>query len=122
MSSITSKNDEENDLHPKSGVYQSGVGAVNANETGIGGTTTASETFDRIGTAASEFNDPGTLNRTAGNITYESVYDAAGDDSPLKWIVPLVILFLLIFLGYTFCSNPPSAESGAAAVKNVHIA
>lgn len=124
MSSIISKPDEENDLPLKTDVYQSGVGAINQSETRIGGTTTASETFDRIGTAASEFNDAApTITATAGNSSGDSVYDDAGDDSPLKWIVPLVILFLLIILGYTFCSHSPSStESGAAAVINVNAA
>lgn len=123
MSSIISKPDEENDLPLKNEVYQSGGGAVNQSETRIGGTTTASETFDRIGTAASEFNDAAPLTATTGNAGDDSVYDDAGDDSPLKWIVPLVILFLLIFLGYTFCSHPPSAsENGAASFINVNTA
>jgi len=123
MSSIISKPDEENNLPLKNDVYQSSVGAINAGETRIGGTTTASETFDRIGTAASEFNDAAPMTANAGKSSGNSVYDDAGDDSPLKWIVPLVILFLLIFLGYTFCSHPPSAaESGATAVIKVNIA
>ncbi|HXG84484.1 MAG TPA: hypothetical protein VNI84_10695 [Pyrinomonadaceae bacterium] len=123
MSSIISKPKEENDLPLKTDVYQSGGGAISAGETRIGGTTTASETFDRIGTAASEFNDAGTIISTAGNATDDSVYDDAGDDSPMKWIAPLVIVLLLIVLGYTFCSNPPPAgESGAAITGNVNIA
>jgi hypothetical protein len=115
MSSISSKTDEENDLPLKTDDYQSGGGAINAGETGIGGTTTASGTFDRIGTAASDFNDYGVINGAAGNAIDDSA-DDADDDSPIKWIVPLVILFLLIFLGYAFCGNPPSV-----AVESVNI-
>lgn len=119
MSLIVSKNDEENDALVKTGVYQSGGAAVSAGETGIGGTTTASETFDRIGTAATEFNDAGAINGTAGNTVDNTAYDVVNDNSPLKWIVPLAIVLLLIISGYAFCGSPQSVtESGAAASVN----
>lgn len=120
MSSINSKTGEENDSPLKTDDYQSGVSAVNAGETGIGGTTTASETFDRIGTAASELNDYGVIDGAAGNAIDNSADDDADDNSPLKWLVPLVIVLLLIISGYAFCSNPrPADESGAAATVNI---
>ncbi len=96
----------ENDLLDVDESYQSANAAQ-----GVGGTTTASETFDRVGTAASEFNDPGArpigAAQTSGAANRAVDFDDAemNDDSPLKWIVPLVILALLIIIGYAFCGK-----------------
>lgn len=77
---------------------------------GIGGTTSAGETLDRIGSAASEFNDlndagAGALNNNFGAALGELDNIEANDDSPLKWITPLVLLALLVALGSWFCGK-----------------
>ncbi len=88
---------------------------------GVGGTTTASETFDRIGTSASEFNDAGArapLSRNAAG-ELDNFDDTANDDSPLKWIIPLLLLGLLVALGAWFCggkSEPVATTSVPSAV------
>lgn len=83
--------------------------------TGIGGRTTASETFDRVGTAASGFNDAGarTLDARVGESPINRAADFAAademaDDSPLRWLAPLIVVALLIILGYTFCGGSHS--------------
>ncbi len=122
MSINDSKINDENSFSVEDESYKS----VNDSGSGIGGTTTASETLDRVGTAASEFNDPGArispLDARAGNALNDVVgLDDAemNDDSPIKWIVPLVILALLIILGYTFCgkSSTVAMTTGASASK-----
>lgn len=96
----------ENDLLEVEDGYQSANAAQ-----GVGGTTTASETFDRVGTAASEFNDAGArpidAAQTSSAANRAMDFDDAemNDDSPLKWIVPLIILALLIIIGYAFCGK-----------------
>ena len=38
-------------------------------------------------------------------------------ESGLKWLLPLIILILLVFIGYWFCSKktePPKTEAPAA--------
>ncbi|MDQ6785466.1 MAG: hypothetical protein M3033_01415 [Acidobacteriota bacterium] len=111
MSINNSKPDEENDLQARDDSYKSDAGAINA--AGIGGTTTASETFDRVGTAASEFNDSAAspLDRNIGNLPNSLDAELTNDDSPMKWIVPLIILFLLIILGYSLCSKPSATTT-----------
>lgn len=87
--------------------------------TGIGGTTTASVTFDRIGTAASEFNDASARTPLSRNMIDEldNFDDTATDDnSPLRWIIPLVLLALLVALGAWFCGG--KSESAASVNTN----
>ncbi|MDQ3713701.1 MAG: YidB family protein [Acidobacteriota bacterium] len=115
-----------NGVIPESGDVLSRIGdySTGANET-IGATgTSKAETFDRVGTAASDTLDADTrnvggLNTNVGNM--RSVgdrpnipltravdqFDEDEDNSPLKWILPLLLLGLLLTLGYTFCSKAP---------------
>ena len=119
-----SKSDNANDFPAVDDSYKSGAGEINA--TGIGATTTAGETFDRVGTAAAEFNDSaarplgGNISRQAAEISD----DVINDDSPMSWLIPLIIVFLLIILGYSFCNKAPDAKTAvkyqsAAAKVNV---
>lgn len=98
-----------------------------ASAAGIGGTTTASETFDRIGTSASEYNDAGAkarapLGRSAASELDNLDDGAPDDDSPLKWIIPLVLLGLLISLGAWFCGgkSEPAATTAVTTTTNVN--
>jgi uncharacterized protein YidB (DUF937 family) len=118
---------EENDVISQVNGYQSslnagGVTAVGA--TGVAGTTTASQTFDRVGTAASEFNDPSAraLDDRTGSALNRNVDDLSddviNDDSPLKWIIPLALLGLMIALGSWFCGK---SEPVATTTTNVNV-
>jgi uncharacterized protein YidB (DUF937 family) len=112
---------------PESGNMTSKIGgySTGASETvGATGATTA-ETFDRVGTAASDMLDAdirnvGGLNpafsdvRSVGdrpNIPLNRIDDNFVDDdqdnSPFRWLLPLLLLGLLLTLGYTFCSKTP---------------
>ncbi len=118
----------ENDVLSQVNDYQSslnagGVTAVGA--TGVAGTTTASQIFDRVGTAASEFNDTGARppdNRTTGSALNRNIDDLSddvvNDDSPLKWIIPLALLGLMIALGSWFCGK---SEPIATTTTNVNV-
>jgi len=86
------------------------------------GATTA-ETFDRVGTAAApvldrekkNVVDANVIDRVASSIddrtdvsldNANDVYDD-NNNSPLAWLLPLLLLGLLLTLGYLFCSKPP---------------
>lgn len=94
----------------------------------------AVETFDRIGTAARiELKENKTESRESNafnertNETLDKVDASAGkveananktnrnspsgNNSPLAWILPLVLLGLLLTLGYWFCSKAPPAAN-----------
>ncbi len=92
----------------------------------IGATgATAAETFDRVGTAATDTLDTDVRNVRNLNATFSGDMRNVGDrpsiplnriddnfnddedNSPLKWILPLLLLGLLLILGYTFCSKTP---------------
>lgn len=112
---------------PESGDVVSRIGgySTGATETiGAAGATTAG-TFDRIGTAASDTLDAdnrnvGGLNTNANDVRsigerannplnrVNENFDDEKDNSPLKWILPLLLLGLLLILGYTFCSKAPA--------------
>lgn len=74
---------------------------------GIGGTTSAGETLDRVGSAASEYNDEGAgaLDNNFGAALGELDSIEMNDDSPMKWILPLVLLALLVAFGSWFCGK-----------------
>ena len=91
----------------------------------IGATgATAAETFDRVGTAASDTLDADTrnvggLNANVGEVRsigdrannplnpIDENFDDDEDNSPFKWLLPLLLLGLLLILGYSFCSKTP---------------
>ncbi len=85
----------------------------------IGGTAgvTVAETFDRIGTAAAA--DTSAVNNRVG-IDLTSVDESFEDDnSPLRWLLPLILLGLLLVLGYWFCGKSP--EPVASPTTNVNV-
>ena len=84
----------DSDLLSTAGAY-----LTNSNES-------VAEAFDRVGTAATDTESA--MNRHAGaslrsveNDRYEE------DDSPLRWLLPLILLGLLLASGYLFCSKSP---------------
>lgn len=106
----------ENDFSVADDSYASVNDAATNAAHGVGGTTTASETFDRVGSAASEFNDARAEplgSGSQGNLN--SADDAAAieniDNSPMSWLVPLMILAALIILGYSLCSKASTVSS-----------
>jgi len=112
MSVNNSKTDQANDFAAGDDSYKSGAGEINAGN--VANTTTAAETFDRIGSAAAEFNaeEARPLDGNPSVLPRDLSDDVINDDSPLKWLTPLIIVFLLIILGYSFCSKPPDATHG----------
>src|SRR5205085_6157482 len=83
----------EDDLLSRIGGYLSGVGGATVSTTGV----MASDTIDRFGTAAAEDID----RRNIGALVDEEF----NDDSPLKWIIPLIILVLLVIITWSFCGK-----------------
>ena len=72
---------------------------------------TEAEAFDRIGSAAVEmFNEKGEM----------TVENTDTDDSPLKWLLPLIILILLVIIGAWFCSKSPAPETKTEPSKPVN--
>lgn len=112
MSINNSNNDEENSVSAADS-YQSGAGEINAGTSAD--TINAVETFDRIGTAAAEFDvaDSGALNKNLNNVQADLSDDLVNDDSPVKWLIPLVIIFLLIVIGYAFCGKTVSSTDAS---------
>ncbi len=107
MSLIVSKNDGENDLPNVSDSYKSGAG--NISDSQIIDAPTASRTFDKIGTAAAEFNDADTGIIDELNNSPVDLNTGTLDSSPLNWIIPAALVILLIILGYAFCGSAPVA-------------
>lgn len=104
----------DDDLLSRIGGHLSGVGGSTVSTTGV----MASDTVDRFGTAAAE---EIAQRRTADDLTDEEF----NDDSPLKWLVPLIILVLLVALGWAFCrqsETPPSQPAATAPVTNTNAA
>lgn len=95
----------ENDLLSRIGGFLSGVGGSTVGTTGV----MASDSIDRFGTAAAE-----DIKRGGVNV---AVDEESNDDSPLKWLVPLILLVLLIGLGWAFCRK---AEAPTAPVVNTN--
>lgn len=95
---------------------------------------TRAETFDRVGSAApvSDEEKKNVIEANAfdkvspsidAGIDYSpaDIGDAPGDvnNSPLGWLLPLLLLGLLLILGYLFCSKPPAPP--AAMNINVNV-
>jgi uncharacterized protein YidB (DUF937 family) len=96
----------EDDLLSRIGGYLSGVGGATVSTTGV----MASDTVDRFGSAAAEDME----NRNIGALIDEEF----SDDSPLKWIIPLIILVLLIIITSSFCGK---SEASHAAVTKISL-
>lgn len=98
----------DDDLLSRLGGYLSGVGDATVSTTGV----MASDTIDRFGSA------------TAENITRRDDFTTdlvPDDDSPLKWLMPLILLGILVALGYTFCGGRAENAPAPAAV-NTNVA
>ena len=118
---------EENDLLSRAGTY------LTADENYLAGVS-AGNAFDRIGTSATNVIDADKSNvgdkigiadsaQTIGqraNTTIENIndYDEADDNSPLKWLIPLIILALLVILGYSFCSKAEEHKTANISIVN----
>ena len=108
-------------------------------ETGGASGTAAGETFDRTGNAAAPVldedkrsaEDENTLDGGAYPVV-DRVDAAASDiaednhnirnDSPLGWILPLLLLGLLLILGYWFCSKTPTPTTQTSVNSNQTVA
>lgn len=119
----------ENDLLSRAGTY------LTADENSVAGVS-AGNAFDRIGTSATDVigaNKAGVERigiadsaQTIGqsvNMPIENVndYNEPSDNSPLKWLMPLIILALMIFLGYSFCGKAEEHKTAKISVANQQI-
>ena len=51
------------------------------------------------------------VSSAVGNVANDFDGDGDGGNSPLKWLLPLIILGLLIALGFWFCSRTPTTNA-----------
>jgi len=116
---------DENNLLSQTGGY------LTADESSFAGVS-AGNAFDRIGTSATDVIDANRGNvgnrmnvvetpqavesRTNTNLSHVSDYENSDDSSPLKWLMPLLILALLIILGYSFCSKPEEHKTNSTDI------
>ncbi len=119
---------DENNLLSQTGGY------LTADENSFAGVS-AGNAFDRIGTSATDVIDAGKADvgnrinaaqtpqavesRANINLSDVSDYENIDDSSPLKWLMPLLILALLVILGYSFCSKPEEHKTNVNADSNV---
>jgi len=87
------------------------------------------DTVDRIGTAATEDINRGGEFTSADTSTVNRVDDLtdddARDDSPLRWLLPLILLGLLVAVGWAFCRKaeaPPATTTNANTTTNMNSA
>lgn len=83
----------DDDLLSRLGGYLSGVGDATVSTTGV----MASDTIDRFGSATAE-----NILRHHDDLSGEITDD---EDSPLGWLMPLILLVVLVILGYAFCGG-----------------
>ena len=105
----------ESDLLSRVGGFLGGIGDA-AGAFGTMGAM-ANDTVDRIGTAAGGTVDAG------GRVVSDNVGDTlnGGENSVLKWLIPLLLLGLVIVLGYTFCGkSTPTTVTNANLNANVN--
>lgn len=96
----------DDDLLSRIGGYLSGVGNATVSTTGV----MTNEAFDRIGTAAAEnIREP----------DLPTIVNEFNDDSPTKWLVPLIVVFLLVLFGWAFCSKSPAEEKTQANMSQI---
>lgn len=105
---------------------------LNADEPAQTEPLTPAETFDRVGTAAvaeepvksgtSEVfsvTDAGAIGKRV-DTRVETIDDYESEEnSVFKWLLPLILLFLLLLIGYMFCSK--SAEAPTTSRINVTL-
>ena len=101
----------DDDLLSRIGTYSTGVGTSSG----------AAETFDRIDASAgtTDLADGATVAGVPG------IFSETGgeNDSPLSWLLPLIILALLMIVGFWFCggkSEPVATTNGNINVANVN--
>lgn len=111
----------EGDLLSKVGTYLSGVGTSSGDDDtssgGVGTSSGAAEVFDRIDPSA------GTTDLADGEVIagVPGIFsETDGEDSPLSWLLPLIILALLVVVGFWFCGG--KSEPVATANGNINIA
>ena len=100
----------ENDLLSRFGASLAGVGTSSG----------AAETFDRIDASAgtTDLADGATVAGVPGIFSEDG-----GEDSPLSWLLPLILLALLVIVGYWFCgakSEPVATTNGNINVADVN--
>lgn len=105
-----SRTDDENDVLLEVDDYRDSKTATVAATGTVGATAATGETLDRVGTAANEFDGTvaasvGTLDNNFGGALGELDHIEADDDSPMKWITPLILLALLVAAGSWFCGK-----------------
>jgi len=112
----------DNDWLPRIGDYLTGIGGTAPSA--IATEASKAETFDRIGTATTAAVAPAAANANENIVSNLKTADAGArniserkgaslnqidnrdkDSSPLKWLLPLLLLGLLLALGYVFCSK-----------------
>jgi OOP family OmpA-OmpF porin len=101
----------ENDLLSRAGGYLTGGSVAGAS---------VAESFDRIGTSAASDNLSAASNRTgisSGNFD-ERLEE---DNSPLRWLMPLILLGILLTLGYWFCGKSPEPPVAKPVATNANI-
>jgi uncharacterized protein YidB (DUF937 family)/outer membrane protein OmpA-like peptidoglycan-associated protein len=108
---------DESTLLSKIGGFLTGLGGAAVGGVGTAGAT-ASDTVDRIGTAASGAFNKGkdTLGAVGDRVStnaerFDDAIDGDSGNSVLRWLLPLLLLGLLIALGYWLCGRPSSAPT-----------
>jgi uncharacterized protein YidB (DUF937 family) len=121
---------ENKDLHSRHSGFTTNINTVT--------NLTAEETFDRVGAAAVSALETDKRKADVANMVDESVANPVIDkvnadvnavntnldsgtgnhkgninNSPLAWMLPLLLLGLLLILGYWFCSKTPPTTSAA---------
>lgn len=100
----------ENDLLSRIGGYLSGVDGATISTTGV----MESPMIDRFGSAtAEEIRQPHPADLIGAEI------EEFNDDSPLKWILPLIIVVLLIITGWAFCGKSETKAFNTVVQQNV---
>jgi len=121
---------QDSDLLSRIGGFLSGDSTTTA--------PTVGETFDRVGSAAAPTLDAEKGNAGNINIADQSAYPVGDrgdaslkhidddyddkDESPLKWLLPLILLALLLITGYWFCSKSPEPAKTASPTVNTNTA
>ncbi len=129
----------EGDLLSRVGGFLGGIGGAAAGAFGTTGAM-ANDTVDRIGTAAGGTVDAGgrvvgngidavgTNAKIVGDKTTDSLHRVSdsldsdgGENSVLKWLIPLLLLGLLVVLGFMFCGkSTPTTVTNANLNANVN--
>lgn len=84
-----------------------------------GRNASVAESFDRIRTAATE-TESAMNNRTeTAFINVDERFD--DDNSPLRWLMPLILLGILLAAGYWFCGKSPEPVAKPVTNTNINI-